>query len=234
MPGMYRRRATLAVALVLGACGAEATPTPSSGASATSVVTPRATPSAEPAASSRPSPTPLTVAESEEADALFTRPDSCTNPEIGYIVTFPDDWYTNTEIEGRAACSWFTPEFFEVDVPGETPEEIWLSIGRIEGVFGYNMLTPTESSEEVEIDGYAGHRAEYRTLDDIGDTDSDDLTYHYVVPFDTAGPTLIASTNVDMAEDYELAKAVLDRIMASMELDPAVAAVPPFRLRPLL
>jgi hypothetical protein len=61
---------------------------------------------------------------------------------------------------------------------GREPEEIWISIGLIEGAVGYNMLTPTESSEELEIDGHAGHRAEYRTLDDIGDTDSEDLTYH--------------------------------------------------------
>lgn len=46
------------------------------------------------------------------------------------------------------------------------------------------------------------------------------LTYHYVVPFRRAGPSLVATTNVEMADDYELAKAVLDRIMASMTLDP--------------
>lgn len=161
-----------------------------------------------------------------EADELFSRTDTCANPEIGYTVTFPDDWYTNTAIGAQAACAWFTPDFFEVDLPGEVPEEIWINIGRIEGIWGYNMLTPTESSDELEIDGYAGHRAEYRTLDSIDDTNTDDLTYHYVVPLDNDGPTLIASTDIGRADDYELAKAVLDRIMASMQLDPQLAQVP--------
>lgn len=226
MAGKYQR--VLAVALVLGACSAEPAPTASPRTSTMPVATPVAAPSAEPTTSVSPSPTPIPfpVRESEEADALFSRPDSCTNPEIGYTVTFPDDWYTNTAIGEQAACTWFTPDFFEVDVPGELPEEIWISIGLIEGIFGYTMLTPTESGDQVEIDGYTGHRAEYRTLDEIGDTDSDDLSYHYVVPFDRAGPSLIAGTDVDMADDYELAKAVLDRIMASMELDLVVADVP--------
>jgi len=169
----------------------------------------------------------------EQADALFSRPDTCTNPEVGYTVTFPDDWYTNTAIGNQAACSWFTPELFEVDRPGEVPQEIWISIGLVDGLFGYNMLTPTERSEELEVDGYAGHRAEYRTLDSISDNDSDELTYHYVVPFDDkAGPTLIASTDVARADDYELAKAVLDRIMASMDLHAGVGDVPTIPAEP--
>lgn len=201
MGARYRARAVLAIGpLVLGGCSAEPPPIASPHASPTFEATAPAEPS--PSASPSPPPTPFPVRESEAADALFRRPDSCNNPEIGYTVTFPDDWYTNTAIGEQAACSWFTPDFFEVDVPGGTPDEIWISIGMIEGIFGYNTLTPTESSEEIEIDGHAGHRAEYRTLDDIGDTDSDHLTYHYVIPFDTTGPTLVAATDVDMADDY--------------------------------
>ena len=222
----------LAVSLMLGACSAEPTATASPAASLTPTPTPEVTlaPTApadkSPPPSPIPSPTPFPVGESEGADSLFSRSDTCTNPEIGYTVNFPDDWYTNTEIEGQAACSWFTPDFFEVDVPGQMPEEIWISVGLVQGNVGYNMLTPVESSEDIEIGGYAGHRAEYRVLEDVTDTSSDDLNYQYVVPFDPAGPTLVAATDVDMADDYELAKAVLDRIMASMELDPGVADVP--------
>lgn len=224
MAGNRGKAAVIAVAILLGACSTEPNATRSAGPSATPPAT-AATASAEPTASVNPSPatTPFPVRESEAADALFSRPDTCTNPVLGYTVAFPDDWYTNTAIGEQAACSWFTPEYFEVDVPGETPEQIWISIGLIEGIFGYNMLTPTESGDEVEIDGYDGHRAEYRRLDDINDTDSDDLRYHYVVPLETTGPTLIAGTDVGRADDYELAKAVLDRMMASMELDPEAA-----------
>lgn len=224
MIGRKLAATAVSVPLAFGACSAEPTPTPSPRGSPTPVATPSDEPTASPSPS--PSPSPFSVLDSEEADALFSRPDSCTNREVGYSVTFPDDWYTNTEIGEQAACSWFTPDFFEVEAPGQMPEEIWIGIGLIEGVFGYNTLTPVESSDDIEIGGYAGHRAEYRTLDDIDDTDSDRLTYHYVLPFDTAGPTLIAATDVDMADDYELAKAVLDRIMASMELNPVIPVVP--------
>jgi hypothetical protein len=145
---------------------------------------------------------------------------------VAYTATFPDDWYTNTRIGDQAACAWFTPDFYEVDQPGELPEEIWIAIGLVEGLVGYNMLTPTESSEEVVIDGHLGHRAEFRSLQSVGDSESDHLTYHYVIPLEAGGPTLVASTNVGMADDYELAKAVLDRIMVSMELDPLNLAGP--------
>ena len=222
------RAGALGLALVLGACATDQVPTASPGVSTTPVATPAETPSAEPSASASrsPSATPFPVRESTEADALFRRPDTCTNPEIGYTVTFPDDWYTNTAIGQQAPCSWFTPDFFEVDVAGEMPEEIWIGIGLVKGIIGYNMLSPTEAGDEVEIDGYAGHWAEFRLLDDINDTDSDDLNYHYVVPINREGPTLVAATDVDMADDYELAKAVLDRMMASMELNPVAAGVP--------
>lgn len=229
MAGTRRAGAALAMALVLLAgCVSEPTPTASPDESASPRATPVEVTPGDSAASATlsPSPSPFAVLPSEEADALFSRPDSCANPEIGYRVTFPDDWYTNTAIGDQAACSWFTPDHFEVDVPGEMPDDIWISIGLIEGIFGYTMLTPVESGDELEIDGYAGHRAEYRTVDAIGDTDSDDLKYHYVVPFDTAGPTLIAGTAVDMAGDYQLAKAVLDRIMASMQLNPVIPVEP--------
>ena len=208
--------------LVLGACTTTPSPTASPRASVTAVASAPAVPSASPSAA----PTPLSVLESEEADALFRQPDTCRNPEITYSVTFPDDWYTNTAIGDQAACTWFTPDFFEVGASGEMPEEIWIRISLVEGLIGYNMLTQVERSDDVRIDGYAGHRAEFRTLEDINDTVSDRLTYQYVVPFDTSGPTLVASTSVDMAGDYELAKAVLDRIMVSMEIDRLIAVAP--------
>lgn len=161
---------------------------------------------------------PITVIGNAEADDLFSRPDSCTNPVDGYTVTFPDDWYTNTETGGVPACSWFTPELYEMDVPGEAPEEIWISIGMVDGVIGYIGTTISYSTDEVIID-----RMEVRRVEVNPEPNSDPAyrSYHYVVPLgdEGDGPTLVASTDTDMAGDYELARAVLDRIMASLELD---------------
>ena len=87
MAGKYRAGVALAVALVLGACGADPTPTGSPVTSAP-VTTLVATPSAEPAASARPSPTP---SADPEAGDVPTIPDEATGPPIsGEPVTAED------------------------------------------------------------------------------------------------------------------------------------------------
>ena len=218
--GSSRASAVLGVTLILGACSAAPAPTPSASPGAS------ATPIPAPSAEATPTATPFPVRENAEADALFSRTDTCTNPEVGYTVTFPDDWYTNTAIGDQAACSWFTPDFFEVDATGAMPDEIWITIGLVPGIVGYNMLTPTDASEEVEVDGYAGHWAEFRLLDEVTDTEPGEVRFHYVVPIERHGPSLVASTSPDRADGYELAKAVLDRMMASMEFEPVTVEVP--------
>jgi hypothetical protein len=42
--------------------------------------------------------------------------------------------------------------------------------------------------------------------------------YHYVIPVDDAH-TFVAATNIDLAEDNQLAKAVLDSMMASLTFE---------------
>lgn len=169
-------------------------------------------PSASPAGSALPGT--LSVLESREADALFAKTDTCTNPRAGYTVTFPDDWYTNTAVDDVAACSWFTPEFFEVETPGERPDEIWISMGLVDAAFGYTSLTEVISSEEVVVGGHAARRVEYNPAP----VDAPQFrAYHYVIPFGDVGPTFVAETDIETADDHELAKAVLDRLMASLQ-----------------
>jgi hypothetical protein len=160
---------------------------------------------------------PFTVLESAAADTLFAQPDQCTNPEAGYTITFPDDWYTNTQTGGVPVCSWFTPDFFEVVDPGVAPDDIWISIGVIEGGIGYTSITPIYFGEELSIDGRDARRVEFgpSTLAEVTDR-REFRGYHYVIPLGENGPTLVASTDSDVAGDYLLAKAVLDRIMASL------------------
>lgn len=157
---------------------------------------------------------PFTVLESSEADELFARPDSCDNASGGYTVSFPDDWYTNTATGSTPACSWFTPQFFEVDASGEAPEGIWITIDIFDGTYGYTSMTEVYFYEEIAVDGRMGRRVEYNP--DL-DTEPDYRGYHYVVPLAAGGPTLVAETNTAWADDYELAKAILDRVMGSLE-----------------
>ena len=156
------------------------------------------------------------AAAAAKAATLFTETDTCTNPEAGYTVEFPDAWYTNSEIGQTPACSWFTPEFFEAPASGDTPSEVWISIGVIDSALGYIGTTQVFSNEAVTIGGRAGRRVEvnpnpngrpeYRACHyraDLGESDT--------------GPTFVAGTDIDSADDYAMAKAVLDRIMASLE-----------------
>ncbi len=154
------------------------------------------------------------AAAGARADALFADPDTCTNPEDGYMVTLPDAWYTNTAIGDTPACSWFTPEFFQVTAPGEPPDEIWISIAVFDGGFGYTSLTQIYLSEQLEVGGRPASRVEYNPNTSMN---PGYRGYVYVIPLGENGPTLAAGTNSDDADDYLLAKAVLDRIMASFE-----------------
>lgn len=148
------------------------------------------------------------------AEALFAQPDECANPTDGYTLTFPDAWYTNTATGEVPACSWFTPEFFEVTAPGVPPEEIWVVVTVVDGVVGYTSLTEIFLYEQVQIGGRPASRVEYNPN---VMADPDYRGYQYVVPLGENGPTLAAGTDTDRADSYLLARAVLDRIMASFE-----------------
>lgn len=161
---------------------------------------------------------PITVIDSTEADDLFSRPDTCANPTDGYSLTFPDDWYTNTETGDVPACSWFTPEFFEVAEPGEAPDEIWMSLSVNDGAIGYIGTTEIFSDEAVTIDGLEARRVEFNPSPM---SDPEYRRYHYTIILEPGaeGPTFVAGTDTDTADDYELARAVLDRIMATLDFD---------------
>lgn len=201
---------------------------PLRGAPAASILVREPGPAPSPAPTPTPTPgepryveregLPLTVLDSGHADTLFDTPDTCENPEVGYSVTFPDDWYTNTAIGETAACSWFTPDFFEVTDLDEVPDEIWISISLIDGSVAYTSLTEFLLYEELLIDGMPARRVEF---DSTPNDPDDQHGYHYVINLGAPdrGPTFLAFVRSDAAADYELGKAVLDRIMALIEFE---------------
>lgn len=161
---------------------------------------------------------PLSVLESAEADALFADPDTCTNPEGGYTVRYPDSWYTNTAIGDVPACSWFSPTLYEVTERGSRPEEIAIEIRVFEGDVGFIWVDLY--NEDVTIDGYSGRRYETgMTKDPEQPTDTFQYSYlAYLEPEQLeGGRKLWAFTGTDYGGEYELNRAVLDRIMASLE-----------------
>lgn len=216
------------LALLLAACTPQ-TASPSSqppGQKPSFEATPSALPSVEPtespataepsASADDPGQLGFTVMPNPDADALFLDRDQCENSEDGYRLQFPEAWYTNTEIGDVPPCSWFSPTFYEADESGDVPSEIAITIDVVPGAFGFtgNAI----SSERVTVG--ATQDATRTETEHEATADGEVTAYVYVVqlgPDPNGGPNLIASTNSDMGGDYELNKAVLDRIMATIE-----------------
>ncbi len=229
------RKSPLAVAMIvlLTACSAGAEPSPSNEATASPTAaasastTPASTPTGEPtpsptatvepteAATEEPTAAPsvdagepggFTVAPNAEADSLFLERDSCENLRDGYQLEFPEDWYTNTEIGRFPPCIWFAPGFYTVPDATQVPDEIAITIEYMNGDIG-EFEDPIRR-EFVVVGGQDAVRVEY-----------DDL-YRYQIqlgPTPEEGPNLVVTTSREMGGDYELNKAVLDRIMATIE-----------------
>lgn len=191
-----------------------ALPNPTPSATPAQPETPEPTP--EPTPSESPPPgyvavdrLPITVLANDEADALFTEVQRCVS-KAGYAVDFPAGWSTNAPTEGTPACSQFVSEV----------DGVWISMQVFDGNAGYTGETPVYFSEQLSIGGFSGHRAEFGP--DMGATvatPSPERTYWYLIPFTNAGPTFIAQTGNNVADDYPLAKAVLDRMVASISFD---------------
>ncbi len=223
MPRTRLLPALLVLGLILGGCigGTDAspsptpdpaTPTPTAQPTQEPTATPSPTPTAEPTATPSPvtsgPPGGFAVLPNAEADALFLERDTCMNERDNYEVTFPDDWWTNTEIGRNPACVWFSPTHYEVPDPNEVPDEIAITIEWFPGDVGRHDADIV-SREDVIVGGQAANRVEW-----------DDDTYWYVVqlgPTPEEGPNLLVQTSEEMGGDYELNKAVMDRMMATIE-----------------
>lgn len=194
---------------------------------------PRPAPDPVPAATPVPTPPaqayvsraglPFTVLDSPEADALFATPDECINPVDGYRVTYPDNWYTNTQVADSPPCSWFSPTYYELTLgPPWPPSEIVIILDVFDGGFGSTWSPVYTVDERVAVDGFAGIRREVIGGCFPGPCRSEPPLYYYVAyvgdPVPRAfGLTMVARAPSERSVDYALTKAVLDRIMASIE-----------------
>ena len=239
MPRIRPLSVTLSVALLVSACGGTAdptdsptaSPTPTADASPTSSASPSAEPSASPTESpsappaGSPSPTLVelpggfTVHANAEADTLFLDRDTCSNERDNYEVTFPDAWYTNTEIGRNPACVWFSPTDYEVPDPTIVPDEIAITIEWMQGDFGSfeQMLW----NEEIFVGAQQAVRAEWAGAQgEGGQMPPEWRMYVYQVqlgPTPEEGPNIVVLTTNERAGDYELNKALMDRMMATIE-----------------
>ena len=181
--------------------------------------TPEATPSPDETASAEetPSSTPIegeggfTIAANAEADALMVDRFDCQNLDDGYQVEFPAEWNTNAEIGGTPTCSWFAPTEYETGAPGDVPDEVAIEIFVIDD----DRVHTGDESERVE-----GMIGATQLAHRVVVTDGDETAYVYVVqlgPTLAEGPNLVARTTSEMGGDFDLNRAILDRMMATME-----------------
>jgi hypothetical protein len=164
---------------------------------------------------------PFAVIDSPEAESLFVNPDTCTNPVGGFTVSYPDSWYTNTEFGAVPACSWFSPTSYEVTTPEAVPGEVVITISVISGTMGSFTRPDRSLDEPVPIGRRDGRRwEEVGVTYEGGGYEALPPSYSYfLVLGDPAGdgPRILASSRSEGVDNYVLNKAVLDRIMASLQ-----------------
>ena len=162
---------------------------------------------------------PFSVIESRQADTLFERSATCSNPEGGYTVSYPEDWYTNPDSDALPACSWFSPAQFDVPtqfVEGTAvPDEVVIVVDVFEGGVGQIPEIPRTLSEEVPLGGREGYRFEDRVNEE-----PPGYIYSYGAWLDAnhLGRKIAAYTQSAPARDYQLNRAVLDRMLATLVL----------------
>ena len=220
----FPRALSISLLLILAAC-TTTTSSPSADATATPEPTPTASPEPTPSPSASetespdasPSSTPIegaggfTWEANAEADALFADHFDCQNVDDGYQVDFPAAWNTNAELGGVPTCSWFAPTEYETGDPGQLPDEVAIEIFVIDGPREYLLEIIDEDSGFV---GVTQPATRFRVAG------NDAESYEYVVqlgPTLEEGPNLVARTSSLMGGDYDLNRAVLDRMMATME-----------------
>jgi hypothetical protein len=166
----------------------------------------------------------FTVIDSHEADTLFAAPATCTNPVRDYTISYPFSWFTNDAFDSLPACSWFAPVQFAIDDVKDVPSEVAIWISVFPGASGTVNQAVVSLYEEVTIDGYSGWRREQTgTIYEGGGFEAQLPGYAYVAvlgPERAVEPTLRAFTASDGSNDYELNKAVLDRMMARFDYGP--------------
>jgi len=159
----------------------------------------------------------LTVMESPEADELFAEVATCTSEEGGYIVSYPTAWYTN---EGGEApgCSWFGPQRItpqgSMTLVAVRPVLAPIEISVMRTGLGQILEWPRLLHEEVTVAGFEASR-----IEDLIPADPAWRSYGYQawLDEDPAGLKLMAGTSSQAEGDYHLNRAVLDRMMTTLQ-----------------
>lgn len=135
---------------------------------------------------------------------------SCTNPEVGYTVNFPNNWFYNTHVSGEGgaedveACRYFSSEDFTV-TSGSEPTGVSIGMSRSTSAFD------ASAGEQTTIGGRDAVRYESES------TTPGFEGMYYIYSIDLGdGTTLTAQTSDRWVGDYEENKEILDAMMESL------------------
>lgn len=157
---------------------------------------------------------PITISPlaASAADGLFADRDACIDNERGLIFIYPDAWWTNTAVDDLDACSWFAPTSFAFVSSNAVPDEIEMTVSTTQrgvnpiGAEGWETLTVSGRAATRAIVGSGPDRS-YQYLVALSDPSvGDDLTL--------LARTVLASDS----GDFDLAMALLDRLVSQMSV----------------
>lgn len=145
---------------------------------------------------------------------------ACTNPEVGYTVNFPNNWFYNTHVTGEGAaedieaCRYFSPENFTL-TPGSEPTGVAI------GISVQNTAFDPSAGEQVTVGGRNAVRSETQST-----TPGFEGTF-YTYSIDLGGgQTLVAQTSDRWVGDYAENKQILDAMMGTLVFGAAATPTP--------
>lgn len=209
------------IALVLSACsagdGGSDTPAPTQTSPSAAATTPSDTASPSEGASAGASASPST-GETAVIDGT-----TCTNPRLGYQVSFPEGWNTNAEeTDTVPACSLFDPEPVEVPEDGDTEPTAAVTLF-IDPVPFADVASPPGDADAASLERFVttvSARKAFLQVNAEGGDNSDQGSIASLYAIDIGDEqTLFATTGGQQGSEEA---AALDQIVASLVFDPSV------------
>jgi hypothetical protein len=156
-------------------------------------------------------------------EEAFSPPDSCENPDAGYRIWMPDEWYYNTAFEPFPECSLFAPVTFTATDDGSLPEGVAIDAELIPEGGGVGFLDEIVSRDTYTV---AGLEALRYVLEPAPGGQIQDSTVMWVIrvsgdPDANTARFVIFRTDAGRGADEASFQAnvdVLDRMIATFEL----------------
>jgi hypothetical protein len=160
-------------------------------------------------------PSPSSAPSATEAQA-------CTNTADGFTVEYPSDWFTNDRVEQEfsdpvPACRYFGADPLEILPNAGLPPTVAITIQRASEPPRGDPNATVVRRDEVVIDGRPAVVTEEEWPVDPDQATSGHRRTTYTI--ETASGDFLVAATKEAGDDHEPIGAVLEAMMASIELD---------------